>query len=175
MAKTMLAISLLVGAGACSSPAPTAQRSGLVNPPVTEPEPTSTTAATTTVPPTTTPTEPPVTTTEAPTTVPTTRARSAPTTRPYVAPAPARTGGSGACGGDLPPCYVMQRESGGDPTAIGEGQCGNEDCYGKWQIHPDTAESVGYPRRMDLQPESVQDDAARAILARDGCKAWSTC
>lgn len=49
------------------------------------------------------------------------------------------------------------------------------DCYGKWQIHPDTAEAYGYPRRMDLQPEEVQDQAAREILAAGGCSQWSTC
>lgn len=81
----------------------------------------------------------------------------------------------GRCGGSLPPCSVMQRESGGDPQAVNETGCGGRGCYGKWQIDPDTAESVGYPRRLDLQPEAVQDAAARAILARDGCQAWSTC
>lgn len=143
---------------------------------------TTTEATTTTEPPTTT--EPTTTTTEAPAPEPapapvraTTAVPAAP--RPTVAAPAAPTipvaSGSGACGGDLPPCRVMRRESGGDPTAIGRGQCGADDCYGKWQFDPDTAESLGYPRRMDLQPEEVQDQAARDLMARDGCGQWSTC
>lgn len=135
------------------------------------PEVTTTEPSTTTTEMTTTSTVAPVASTVAGTATPRT---TVVVVAPTVKSTPATTG-SGACGGDLPPCRVMQRESGGDPTAIGYGQCGEDDCYGKWQIDPDTAESVGYPRRLDLQPEEVQDDAARAIKARDGCGAWSTC
>lgn len=69
----------------------------------------------------------------------------------------------------------MNRESGGDPTAIGYGQCDNGPCEGKWQLDPVTRASLGYDRPMYTYPEDVQDDAARALKARDGCGAWSTC
>lgn len=144
-------------------------------PTTTEVPGTSTSVAPTTTTEVTTTTQAPVTTVARVRPTTTVPAASLATLAAPAAPSiPAGTG-SGACGGSLPPCSVMRRESGGNPSAIGYGQCGSDDCFGKWQIDPDTAESVGYPRRLDLQPESVQDDAARAILARDGCAAWSTC
>lgn len=137
---------------------------------------TSTTAATTTTEPATTTTEPPppvVGTTVAPQGPP--RALQGPLVATSEPPASASSG-SGACGGDLPPCWVMRRESGGDPTAVNWTGCGGRGCYGKWQFDPRTAEAEGYPGRMDLQPESVQDDLARQVWAGGaGCSAWAAC
>ena len=134
-------------------------------------------ATTTTVAPTTTTTEPepepaPVTAPPAP------RATTAPTAAPRATPVPAAPTasiGSGACGGDLPPCYVMAAESGGDPDAVNETGCGGRGCYGKWQFDPLTSRSLGYDRPMNEYPEHVQDEAARELMARNGCGQWSTC
>lgn len=178
----LIALGLLAPAACSTATPPTAHRATTaVSDPPTSGAPAEGAADPSTVAPsTTTEPEPEPTTTVVSVTVPATSAprRSTTTVTLYEPPSPqgrSTRQGTGRCGGDLPPCSVMERESGGDPTAIGYGQCGRDDCYGKWQIDPDTAESVGYPRRLDLQPESVQDDAARAILARDGCGAWSTC
>jgi hypothetical protein len=176
MAKTMLAISLLVGAGACSG-APTAVRLTPTTGAAPTTEPTTTEAPTTTVPePTTTTSVAPEPVEEEPVTVPTTRARSAPTTVPYVATTVPVAGGDGACGGSLPPCSVMRRESGGDPTAVNATGCGGRGCYGKWQFDPLTSQALGYPGTMDQYAESVQDEAARTLYADGaGCSHWGAC
>lgn len=189
MAKTMLAISLLMGAGACSS-APVQRVAPTTS---TVPDPTTTTElpTTTTIVPveTTTTTEPPYD--WGPVICPSephpahhepcqgTRARSAPT-ESYEAPSPqSRTtrpsSGNGRCGGDLPPCYVMEAESGGDPNAVNADGCGGRGCFGKWQFDPLTSQSLGYSRPMNEYDEATQDQAARDLMARDGCSQWSTC
>ena len=87
------------------------------------------------------------------------------------APAPASYG-SGACGGDLPPCYVMMRESGGDPTA----QNPSGDASGKWQFIDSTWAGYGGYAKARYAPESVQDEKARALWAGGaGCGHWSAC
>jgi hypothetical protein len=87
MAKTMLAISLLVGAGACSTPA--RQTSGpAVVPTSAGPEPSTTEAPTTVPEPTTTTSMVPEPVEDVPATTRTTRARSAPTTTVYEPPSP---------------------------------------------------------------------------------------
>jgi hypothetical protein len=105
---------------------------------------------------------------------PTTVAASrAPTSGPSVP-----STGSGACGGDLPPCSVMQKESGGSPTAVSPyGYCdgGDKRCHGKWQFDLDTWASLGYTGLPEEHSEAVQDEAARKLLARSGCGQWSTC
>lgn len=100
MAKTMLAISLLVGAGACSG-APAAVRPTPTTGAAPTTEPTTTEAPTTVPEPTTTTSTVPGPVEEEPVTVPTTRARSAPTTVPYEPPSPQsqttrQDGGEGA-------------------------------------------------------------------------------
>lgn len=110
------------------------------------------------------------------------QARATPTTvaisrAPTSGPPPASTG-SGACGGDLPPCSVMQKESGGNPQAVSPyGYCNGGDgrCHGKWQFDLDTWESLGYTGLPENHSEAVQDEAARKLLARSGCGQWSTC
>lgn len=146
--------------------------------PVTVPEPPPTTE-----PPTTTTTEAPVTT-QAPTTVkpkpvPTT-AKPVPVTTaaPVVEEIPAEEapepeiGVSGACGGDLPPCYVMMRESGGNITA----QNPTSTASGKWQFLDSTWQGYGGYAKARYAPESVQDAKARQLWAGGrGCSHWSAC
>ena len=107
------------------------------------------------------------------------RARARPATS---APAArqATTTGTGACGGDLPDCSIVQCESGFDITA----ENGRSSAAGKYQFIQSTANNL--PRAMgrpDLVgvpasrwTEAEQDDAAR-ILWRGGAGAsnWEQC
>ena len=169
---------------------------------VGEPEPpsslnatttTSTTAAPTTLAPTTAPpTLPPETapptlppTTPAPTVAPTlppTTAAPPPSAPPAITTSPEPS--TGRCGGDLPPCYVMERESGGDPRIwnggcyapighVGISPCGVSDASGKWQFLRSTwAGHGGYLNAADA-PEWVQDEKARMLFAGGaGCSHW---
>ena len=98
----------------------------------------------------------------------------APPPAPAPAPeAPGATGyGSGACGGSLPPCYVMMRESGGDITA----QNPSSTASGKWQFLDSTWAGYGGYAKARYAPESVQDDRARQLWAGgSGCSHWSAC
>lgn len=94
--------------------------------------------------------------------------------------------GAGACGGDLPPCWVMNNESGGNLT-VWNGGCyypigyaGNNPCgstaSGKWQFIRSTwAGYGGYLNAADA-PEHVQDEKARLTWAGGrGCGHWSAC
>lgn len=122
---------------------------------------------------------PQVTTTEAP-----------PTTEPPVAvPRPVRTvppttsaprttvaatsAGGLACGGSMPPCSVMQRESGGNATIYNTQGSG---ASGKWQFMPGTWDGYGgYANAADA-PVSVQDAKAREVWAGGaGCGHWDAC
>lgn len=142
-------------------------------------EPPSTTTAPTTVAPTTT--EPPTTTVVemaaaaaepepeevAPEPEPaTTTTRRAPARSANIALQP--------CGGDLPPCEVARRESGGDYNAYNARGCGGMGCRGKWQFDPPTwggYAGVWDPR--DASPED-QDERARQIWdGGKGCRRWS--
>lgn len=89
---------------------------------------------------------------------------------------------SGQCGGDLPPCWVMNKESKGD-IRIWNGGCYNGPCggrsstaSGKWQfIRRTWAGFGGYANAADA-PERVQDDKARQVWAGGGgCSHWSAC
>lgn len=87
------------------------------------------------------------------------------------APAPTDAG-SGRCGGDLPPCYVMQRESGGNIRAENPVSTAS----GKWQFVDGTWNNYGgYAHAADA-PEWVQDAKARETWAGGaGCSHWSAC
>lgn len=125
-------------------------------------------AATTTASTTSTTAAPPP-----PTTVPAPVVTAPPTTV-YVPPtaAPQAVYGSGACGGDLPPCWVMMRESGGDITA----QNPTSTASGKWQILDSTWQGYGGYAKARYAPEWVQDDKARLLWAGGaGCGHWSAC
>lgn len=96
--------------------------------------------------------------------------------------------GTGRCGGDLPPCYVMMRESGGDlrvwnggcyaPVGYrgGSSPCGGSTASGKWQFIRGTWGGFGgYVNAADA-PESVQDERARQLWAGGrGCGHWAAC
>lgn len=69
--------------------------------------------------------------------------------------------GSGACGGDLPPCSVMWCESRGSLTA----QNPRSSASGKWQILDSTWNGYGGYSRAMYAPEDVQDAKARELYA----------
>ncbi len=91
------------------------------------------------------------------------------------APAPPKTS-SGRCGGDLPPCSVMECESGGSLTARNP----TSSASGKWQIINPTWKGTeagansGVSSAADA-PEHVQDAAAREIYAGGAGRSQWTC
>lgn len=85
---------------------------------------------------------------------------------------PAVEQGSGRCGGDLPPCYVMMRESGGNIRARNP----SSSASGKWQFIRGTWAGYGGYSEAHLAPESVQDAKARELWAGGaGCGHWNAC
>lgn len=82
------------------------------------------------------------------------------------------TPSSGRCGGNLPPCYVMNRESGGSLTA----QNPTSTASGKWQFLDSTWNGYGGYSSAAEAPESVQDAKAIEVWAGGaGCSNWSAC
>ncbi len=167
MAKTMLVISLFVGAGACQS-APTKQSSGpAVAPTSAGPESTTTEPPTTLPEPTTTTSTAPEAVEEAPVATRTTRARSAPTTVVYEAPSP------------------QSRTVGGESDAFWSRLAACESGNGRgsanqFQFMGGTAEKVGYypGASYEAQRAMAQDWAAR--LRAEGTSpgstsGWPTC
>lgn len=85
------------------------------------------------------------------------------------------------CGGDLPPCFVLRRESDGDPL-IWNGGCHDGPCpggstaSGLWQFLRTTwARFAGYLNAADAPP-SVQNEKARLTWAGGrGCSHWAAC
>lgn len=145
---------------------------------VTDPEPQTveTTPTTEPAPPTT---EPPVAVPRPVRTVPPTTVQTVPETM---------DSGALACGGSLPPCWVMRVESrsaaypgGGDPR-VWNGGCYDGPCRGgswasgKWQFMPSTWGGYGgYANAADA-PVSMQDAKARLTWAGGaGCSHWSAC
>lgn len=80
------------------------------------------------------------------------------------------------CGGDLPPCWVKKKESGGSYTAYNPTGCGGRSCGGAWQFDPRTWNGYGgYQFAQDAPPE-VQDAKARELWANGaGCSHWAAC
>lgn len=92
------------------------------------------------------------------------------------------------CGGDLPPCYVLRRESmmAVDPPRVWNGncymppgslgQCGRSTASGLWQALRSTwANFGGYINAADA-PVDVQNAFARQLWAGGaGCAHWSAC
>lgn len=77
--------------------------------------------------------------------------------------------GSGACGGDLPPCSVLACESHGNLVA----QNPHSTASGKWQILDSTWAGYGGYERAMYAPEEVQDGRAREIYRNGaGRSAW---
>ena len=102
--------------------------------------------------------------------------------RPATSPPAPAADPSGRCGGDLPPCSVMRRESGGNPNAYNPRGCGGRGCYGKWQFDPRTwdsaARAAGRPDLVGnyLPSEDDQDAVARHLWAGGrGCSHWAAC
>jgi hypothetical protein len=76
------------------------------------------------------------------------------------------------CGGDLPPCYVKMRESGGDYNA----QNPSSSASGAWQFLDSTWNGFGGYARAAYAPPDVQDARAREVWAGGaGCSNWSAC
>lgn len=92
--------------------------------------------------------------------------------------------GLGNCGGILPPCWVLVRESGGRYDAINLNGCGGRGCFGRWQFDPRTwdatAGRAGRPDLIGVRPDraSPEDqDLIAAALWDDGrgCAHWAAC
>lgn len=80
------------------------------------------------------------------------------------------------CGGDLPPCYVKARESGGSYTAYNPNGCGGYSCYGAWQFSGAWAGKLGLPLDLSTATPAQQDEAARRLWANGaGCSNWGAC
>lgn len=142
----------------------------ILAPPAPELTSTSTPAVPVTVEVTTT-TEPEPTT--VPAVIPPIPPRPSPTTTQYLQPATTTQVLSGNCGGTLPPCYVMARESRGSLTVYNYEGSG---ASGKWQIMPGTWNGYsGYANAADA-PETVQDAKARLLWSNGaGCWHWDAC
>lgn len=97
--------------------------------------------------------------------------RPAPRQAP-AAPSTGPVGRGGICGGDLPPCYVVQRESGFNPQA----QNPTSSASGLYQFIDQTWGGYGGYARASQAPASVQAARARQVWAGGaGCAAWSAC
>lgn len=124
---------------------------------------------------------------EQPTTTAAARARTAPTVRTASA-SRVVIDGAWSCGGDLPPCWVMDRENpnrdltvynGGahhEPGYTGGNPEGDSTASGKWQFLRSTWNGFGgYVNAADA-PWEVQDEKARQVWAGGaGCRHWSAC
>ncbi len=155
-------------------------------PPVESTAPPATT--TTTLPPTTTTTTPPVESTAPPATTTTTLPSTTTTTTPPVesTPPPATTttlpsttttvgtspsGGSGnVSSGEMAVLTcIMQKESGGDPSAVNP----TSGAGGLFGFLPSTWASLGYTGLPENAPASEQWAAAEQLYAEDGTAPWA--
>lgn len=76
------------------------------------------------------------------------------------------------CGGDLPPCYVMWRESGGDIHAENPISTAS----GKWQFLDSTWNGYGGYAHAAWAPALVQNAKAREVWAGGaGASHWACC
>ena len=89
------------------------------------------------------------------------------TVNPPAAPAPTTTSGGGAGGVWL---QLRQCESGDNYQAnTGNGY------YGAYQFSQQTWSNLGYPGRPDLEPPSMQDQAAMQLQQQSGWGQWPAC
>jgi hypothetical protein len=104
-----------------------------------------------------------------------TKTRVAPTTGGSAPVEPPSSGGSVngyPCGGSLPPCYVLMRESRGDPLAENP----TSSASGLWQFLDSTWAGFGGYARASHAPPSVQNAKAAQLWAGGaGCSHWSAC
>jgi hypothetical protein len=111
---------------------------------------------------TVTTTTPPSPTTSAPPVI----RRSVPTAQPAV-----QSSGSN-CGGNLPPCYVVARESGNNPTARNP----SSSASGTFQFIDSTWNGYGGYKHASDAPQSVQNAKAAEIWnGGKGCSHWNAC
>lgn len=99
-----------------------------------------------------------------------------------------------ACGGDLPPCSILDTESGGNirvwnkPRGMrgacyapvgwagSRSPCGGSTASGKWQFLRSTWNGYGGYLNAADAPASVQNAKARELWAGGrGCSHWSAC
>jgi len=110
------------------------------------------------------------------------RARAAAATPPSLAAVAPRVEYGASlypCGGDLPPCWVAQQESGGSYSAFNANGCtlnGRSGCYGKWQFGWFWGGKLGLPLDLSTATPEQQDNAARILWnGGRGCSNWSAC
>ena len=159
MKKLMLGAALL-GSAACGQGSPSRIYTGTT----TAPEGSTTTSAepTTTVPATTT--------TVAPVTTRATHPPRATTTTELPSPQSRSVGrGNEPAGGDTPPEYIKQCESGGDYTAVNP----TSGAGGAWQFMPGTWRSVGGTGRPQDATPAEQDYRASLLWnGGNGASHW---
>lgn len=93
-----------------------------------------------------------------------------------------------ACDGNLPPCYVAERESKFNPYAVNPGHLGapygdpgdpyppNGHASGKWQFMPGTWNGYAGYAYAAAAPVKIQNDKAREVWAGGaGASHWACC
>jgi hypothetical protein len=80
------------------------------------------------------------------------------------------------CGGDLPPCYVVDRESHGTWDAYNPTGCGGTGCFGPYQFGGFWAGKLGLPNDLRTTTHEQWVNAARALWNNGaGCSNWDAC
>lgn len=77
---------------------------------------------------------------------------------------------------DLPPCWVMRRESGGNPNAYNPTGCSGYGCYGLWQFSGEWRCHFGLSCDIAAWTPEEQTHAARTLWNHGaGCRNWAAC
>lgn len=111
------------------------------------------------------------------------RARTAPKIRSASVGAPAVVETESSLNGypcgavhDLPPCWVMRRESGGNPNAYNRTGCSGYGCYGLWQFSGEWRCHFGLSCDIAAWTPEEQTHAARTLWNHGaGCRNWAAC
>lgn len=97
-------------------------------------------------------------------------------TAPVTAPARVWPVSYAPCGGDYPPCSVVEIESHGNYNAYNPTGCGGLGCFGKWQFAGSWAGKLGLPLDLSQATPEQQDNAARLLWNQGaGCGNWNAC